>query len=157
MTETDRPTFLAADHVSFTVADMEAARQFYADAFGATELFRLGPLDAADMPAMADGRDWMAAHVGVPGARLTLVMLRLVDNLNLQLIQYDKPDGRSATQPRVCDIGGHHLALRVDDVGKARAYLAARGCSVMEIIDLPDGKKNLYCRDPFGNPIEIVD
>ena len=157
MTEPDRPIFIAADHVSFTVADIETARDFYVDVFGATELFRLGPLDAGDMPAMPDGRDWMSAHVGVAGARLTLVMLKLVDNLNLQLIQYDKPDGRLDAHPRVCDIGGHHLALRVDDVDKARAYLAGRGCTVMEIIDLPDGKKNLYCRDPFGNPLEIVD
>lgn len=159
--ETDRPRLLGADHVSFTVADLDAAIAFYADAFGATELFRMGPLDAADIPAMPDGRDWMEAHVGVAGAKLTLVMLKLTEGLNLQLVRYDKPDGRATQHPRVCDIGGHHLGLRVDDVEKAARFLKARGCTVMEIIEVPEGplagKKNLYCRDPFGNPLEIVD
>ncbi len=158
---TDRFTLLAADHVSFTVPDLEAAVAFYIDAFGATELYRLGPMDAAEMPAMPDGRDWMDAHLGVPGAKLSLAMLKLADNLNLQLAEYAKPDGRATTHPRVCDIGGHHLALRVDDVDKARSALAARGCTVQEIIVIPEGpmagKKNLYIRDPFGNPLEIVD
>lgn len=164
MADTDqaaRPQFLAADHVSFTVADLDRAVAFYVDVFGASELFRMGPLDAAEIPPMPDGQDWMEAHIGVAGARLTLAMLKLTDNLNLQLVQYDKPDGRGAGQPRVCDIGGHHLGLRVDDVVKARAYLAAHGCTVMEIIEISEGplagKKNLYARDPFGNPLEIVD
>jgi len=155
------PRFLAADHVSFTVADLEAAVAFYVATFAASEMFRMGPLDAAEIPLMPDGRDWMEAHIGVAGARVTLVMLKLTDNLNLQLIQYDKPDGRDPAQPRVCDLGGHHLALRVDDVDKARRYLMARGCTVMEIIRIADGplagKNNLYVRDPFGNPLEIID
>jgi glyoxylase I family protein len=159
--KTDRPRILAADHVSFTVSDLAAAVSFYSEVFGATELYRLGPLDAADLPRMPDGRDWMHAHIGVADARITLVMLKLADNLNLQLIQYDKPAGRGTTHPRVCDIGGHHLALRVDDVDKAARYLKAHGCSVMETIFLQEGPlgghKAVYARDPFGNPLEIVD
>ncbi|WP_420139310.1 VOC family protein, partial [Sphingomonas sp.] len=73
----------------------------------------------------------------------------------------DKPDDRGTEQPRVCDAGGHHLGLRVDDVEKARRFLVSRGCTVMDIISITEGplagKKNLYCRDPFGNPLEIVD
>ena len=159
--EAARPRFLAADHVSFTVTDLEAAVAFYVEVFGARELFRMGPLDGDQIPALADGRDWMKAHVGIAGAKLTLAMLKLTDNLNLQLIQYDKPSDRGVTPPRVCDIGGHHLGLRVDNVEKARSYLAAHGCTVMEIIAIEEGplagKKNLYARDPFGNPLEIVD
>lgn len=155
------PTFLAADHVSFTVPDLEAAIAFYADAFGASELFRLGPIDAAEIPAGADGRDWMEAHVGVPGARLTLAMLRLTADLNLQLVQYVRPDDRRTQPPRNCDAGGHHLALRVDDVAVAAAWLAAKGCTVMDIIAIDAGPlaghRNLYVRDPFGHYLEIVD
>ena len=161
MTPPDRFKLLAADHVSFTVADLDAAIAFYVEAFGAAELYRMGPMDAADIPAMPDGRDWMEAHVGVAGAKLTLAMLRLTDGLNLQLVQYDKPDDRATAHPRVCDIGGHHLGLRVDDVDKAREALVALGCVAQEIIVIPEGplagKKNLYLRDPFGNPLEIVD
>jgi catechol 2,3-dioxygenase-like lactoylglutathione lyase family enzyme len=159
--EPSRPRFLAADHVSFTVADLDAVARFYIDVFGAELLFRMGPLDAADLPVMPDGRDWMAAHVGVAGARLTLAMFKLTPDLNLQLVQYDKPAPRGGDRPRACDIGGHHLGLRVDDVDKAAAYLRANGCTVMETIAISEGplagKKNLYVRDPFGNPLEIVD
>lgn len=161
MSVTDRPNFLAADHVSFTVPDLEAAIAFYVDVFGAEELFRFGPIDADEIPRDDEGRDFMETHVGIPGARLALAMLRLTDNLNLQLVKYDKPAGRRTDRPRHCDAGGHHLALRVDDVEKASAYLEARGCEVQQIIAIEAGplagKKNLYVRDPFGNPLEIVD
>ena len=161
MQDAEKPRFLAADHVSFTVDDLEPAVSFYCDVFGASELFRMGPLDAADLPRDAEGRDWTEAHIGVPGACISLVMLRLTDNLNLQLIAYSKPDDRRTERPRHCDAGGHHLGLKVDNVEKASRYLAAHGCEVQEIISIEDGplagKKNLYLRDPFGNAIEIVD
>ncbi|MFT3964367.1 MAG: VOC family protein [Sphingobium sp.] len=157
----ERPVFIEADHISWTVADAEAVARFYVDVFGAEELFRMGPLDAADIPPMADGRDWMAAHVNVPGARLTLIMLRLFSNLNFQLVQYDKPEDRKVDLPRNCDAGGHHLGIKVDDVDKAIAYLTAHGCRAMEIIHIAEGplagKKNVYLLDPWGHQLELVD
>jgi len=159
--DSDRPVFIAADHVSWTVPDLDAAVRFYTDVFGARELFRMGPLDAAEIPVGADGRDWMESHVNVAGARLTLVMLAIAPNLNFQLVAYDKPDDRNQNVPRNCDRGGHHLAIRVDDVPKAARYLAAHGCTVMDIIDIDSGplagKKNLYITDPWGHSLEIVD
>ena len=155
-----RPIF-AVDHLSWTVADLDRVVAFYCDVIGATELFRMGPLDAADMPLDAQGRDWMATHVGVPGAKLTLVMLKLTGTVNFQLVQYDKPDDRRVDLPRNCDAGGHHLGLRVTDVDAAVAYLAAHGCTVMETIAVDAGplagKKNVYVLDPFGHQLEIVD
>lgn len=157
----DRPVFIEADHVSWTVQDADAVAKFYIDVFGAVELFRMGPLDAADIPVGSDGRDWMESHVNVRGACLTLIMLKLTANLNFQLVQYDKPVDRSATLPRNCDWGGHHLGLKVDDVEKAARYLAAHGCTPMEVIDITEGplagKKNLYIQDPWGHQLELVD
>jgi glyoxylase I family protein len=157
----DRPAFLEADHVSWTVADADAVARFYVDVLGAEELFRMGPLAAADLPAEADGRDWMAAHVNVAGATLRLIMLKLTSNLNFQLVQYDAPDARNQTLPRNCDLGGHHLGLKVDDVEKASRYLVAHGCTAMETIHIQDGplagKKNLYLLDPWGHQLELVD
>ncbi len=157
----EKPQFLSVDHISWTVPDLEAAIAFYRDVIGAEELFRMGPLDAADIPVDEQGRDWMETHVGVKGARLTLTMLKLTDNLNFQLVQYDKPADRGQTLPRNCDRGGHHLGLKVDDVDKAIAYLAAHGCTPLETIHIDDGplagKKNVYVLDPFGHQLEIVD
>ncbi len=157
----EAPRFIEADHVSWTVADADAVARFYIDVFGATELFRMGPLDAADIPIGDDGRDWMESHVNVAGAKLTLIMLKLTANLNFQLVQYDKPTDRKTELPRNCDLGGHHLGLKVDDVEKAAAYLTAHGCTAMEIIHISEGplagKKNLYLCDPWGHQLEIVD
>lgn len=156
-----KPKFLAVDHISWTVPDLERAVAFYCDVIGAQELYRLGPLAAADLPLDEAGRDWMETHVGVKGATLTLVMLKLADNLNFQLVQYDKPDDRRQDLPRNCDRGGHHLAVRVDDVDKAIAYLTAHGCTALETIHISEGplagKKNVYVLDPFGHQLEIVD
>jgi len=157
----DRPVFIEADHVSWTVANADEVASFYKEVFGATELFRMGPIDAADIPVGEDGRDWMESHVGVPGAKLMLIMLKLTDNLNFQLVQYDKPSDRRTDLPRNCDLGGHHLGIKVDDVEKASRYLAAHGCRPMDIIAIEEGplagKKNLYVLDPWGNQLEIVD
>lgn len=157
----EKPVFLSVDHISWTVPDLDAAVAFYCDIIGATEMFRMGPLDAADMPVDAQGRDWMESHVGIRGARLTIVMMRLTDNMNFQLVQYDKPDDRRQDLPRNCDRGGHHLALKVDDVDKAVAYLTAHGCTAFDMIHLDAGplagKKNIYMLDPFGHQLEIVD
>jgi glyoxylase I family protein len=155
------PQILAVDHISWTVADLDAALAFYVGVLGATELWRMGPLDAAQMPKGADGRDWMESHVGVAGATLTLVMLKLTDTMNLQLVQYDAPADRRTTPPRNCDTGGHHLALRVKDVAATCAWLASHGCTIFDPIHITEGplagKTNVYARDPFGNSLEIVD
>ena len=155
-----RPVF-AADHISWTVDDAEVVARFYVDVLGASELWRMGPLDAADLPIMPDGRDWMAAHVNVSGASLRLIMLRLTDTLNLQLAQYDKPIDRGGSKPRNCDSGGHHLGLRVSNVPAAAAYLVAHGCVAMEPIVITEGplagKTNLYVLDPWDHQLELVD
>lgn len=155
------PRFLAVDHVSWTVPDLDAAIAFYTEAFGATVLYRIGPIDAADLPKDANGRDWMETHVGVRGARLTLAMLQLAPNLKFQMVQYDKPDGRRQDVPRNCDRGGHHIAMLVEDVEAAAKWLAQRGCKVLEIIAMDSGplagKKNVYVQDPWGHQLELVD
>lgn len=156
-----RPKFLAVDHVSRTVPELAAACRFYLEVLGAQLLYQIGPVDAADIPSDADGRDWMESHVGVKGARLTLAMLQLAPNLKLQLVQYDKPDDRVRQAPRNCDLGGHHIALLVEDTRAAGAWLSKHGCVVLEEIAMDQGplagKSNIYVRDPWGLHFELVD
>lgn len=158
--DSGRPSF-TVDHVSRTVPDLEQALAFYCGVLGASELYRMGPMDAADIPRMPDGRDWMQAHVGVEGGRLTLAMIAFGDGLRVQLVQYEKPADRIVRAPRNCDLGGHHIALRVDDVLAAAKWLAARGCTPLDVIEIAEGplagKKNLYLLDPFGLQLELVD
>ncbi|KAB7578546.1 VOC family protein, partial [Verminephrobacter sp. Larva24] len=65
------------DHVAWSVAQMEPVIAFYQRVFGAQVLYRIGPVDAAQLPRQADGRDWTEAHLSIAGARLDLVLLGL--------------------------------------------------------------------------------
>ena len=110
------PGLRHVDHVAFTVPDLDAAVEFFVDAFGAEELYRSrrGP-DA----------EFMAINFEMPAdAALHLSMLRLPPNLNLELFEWSGT-GLTAEPPRHGDAGGHHLAFVVDDVDAAVEHLWA--------------------------------
>lgn len=148
------------DHLSLTVGDVDAAAAFYAKAFGATERYRLGPI-AADQLPRSGAKDWTEAHLGIPGATLTIVMLDLTPDLGLELFQYDAPAHANAAPLPPNATGACHIGLMVDDVEDAARRLAALGCRVTDAtIDLPEGptadKLFRYLADPFGNTLELV-
>jgi catechol 2,3-dioxygenase-like lactoylglutathione lyase family enzyme len=156
------PGLLNVDHVAITVPDVEAATDFYCSTFGAVELYRLGPFDARELPAAADGRDWTAAHLNVPDARLRIVMLRIAPNLMLELFQYDRPADSRKEPPRNCDVGGHHLAFQVESLENAVTALRDRGLKIMSgPIEVPVTHRGLlrvqYFLDPWGNQLELVE
>ncbi|MEI9964664.1 MAG: VOC family protein [Caulobacteraceae bacterium] len=155
---TGTPLFERIDHVSLTVPDLAAAAAFYKAVFGAEELFSLGPMDGRDIPPDEQGRDWMATHVNVPDARLSLVMLKLAPNMKLQLVQYDRPKDEARLMPRNCDPGGRHVGFIVSDIDAAAKRLAENGCTVFEQIVVPEGAgagRFHYVLDPWGNQIEL--
>ena len=159
---TGLPGLSHVDHVGLTVPDLDAAVRFYTDVFGGTELYRLGPFAASEMPAMEDGRDWTEAHLNVAGAALNICMIHIAPNIMLELFQYDLPADKSTTPPRNCDAGGHHIAFKVDDIEIAKSYLADHGCTVMAgPIVMDEGPcatlKVNYVLDPFGNQLELVE
>lgn len=156
------PGFSYVDHVALTVPDLDAAVTFYTDLLGGIELYRVGPLDAAELPLMPDGRDWSEAHVNVGSARLTISMLHISDHLRLQLLRYEKPANGRAEPPRNCDIGAHHIAFKVQDIDVATAYLKRKNLRVMAgPFELREGPaKSLriqYFLDPWGNQLELVE
>jgi catechol 2,3-dioxygenase-like lactoylglutathione lyase family enzyme len=156
------PGLSHVDHVGLTVPDLDAAVRFYCDVVGGHELYRLEPFDAADMPRMAEGRDWTAAHINVADARLTIAMIGIGPNLMLELFQYDRPAVRNEQPPRNCDLGGHHIAFRVQDLEAAKSHLAGHGCRVMDgPIVLDQGPcattRVNYVLDPRGNQLELVE
>ena len=156
------PGLSHVDHVGLTVPDLDAASRFYCDVIGGYELYRIGPFDAAQMPRMGDGRDWTAAHINVAGARLKIAMISIGPNLMLELFQYDQPTNRNEQPPRNCDLGGHHIDFKVENLEAAKAYLAEHGCKVMDgPIVLDQGPcattRVNYVLDPFGNQLELVE
>ena len=153
--------FKRIDHVSLTVADLDAAVEFYTRAFGATLAYSMGPFDAAEIPRMEDGRDWTEAHVNVPGARLNIAMLQFPDGLGMELFRYEQPADAATEPPRNCDIGSRHLCIEVEALDSAVEFLRELGCTPLAgSIDSLDGpcppSRSWYVLDPFGNQLELV-
>jgi len=148
------------DHVAITVPDLNAAIQFYSEVFGGREVWRLGPLDSAQLPRASDGRDWTDAYLNVPGARLTFAMLDVPPNMKLELFEYELPKDARHQPPRNCDWGGHHIAFAVDDLEAAVEYVKSKGLRLMEgpiVAEYPPvGALVNYVLDPWGNQIELI-
>lgn len=145
-----------ADHIALTVPNLDEAVRFFVEALGAEELYRStrGP-DATFMPENFD----------VPqDAALTLAMLRMPPNLNVELFEWATSE-RRVEHPRHSDAGGHHLCFVVDDVDEAVAVLREiPGVRLLgdrkEVAgDSPRvaGNRWIYFLTPWGLLMEIVD
>ncbi|WP_338109404.1 VOC family protein [Pseudomaricurvus alkylphenolicus] len=147
--------------MSLTVSDIEKAIDFYTSVMGAELEYRMGPFDAAEMPAEEDGRDWSEAHINVSGARLQIAMLKITDNLSMEMIQYENPVGRQQPAENY-DVGSRHLCLEVNNLEEVVAYLSRNGCTAMSAPILMQGapcpdSKSWYVLDPFDNQLELVE
>jgi glyoxylase I family protein len=147
------PGLQGADHFGFTVPDLDEAERFLVDVLGAVRIY--------DLPAKASDDDFMAVQIGVhPRTVITEIRFyRLGNGTNLEVFHYESADGQ-APQPRNSDIGGHHLALYVDDMDDAAAYLREQGVEVMgEPVSSAGpalGQRWLYFRAPWGMQFELV-
>lgn len=147
------PGMRGIDHFGFTVPDLDEAERFLVEVLGAVPVYVLGAKRADD--------EWMAVQIGVHPRTIIeeIRFYRLGNGTNLEVFQYDSADGQ-ATQPRNSDIGGHHLALYVDDLDAAADYLRAAGVEVMgEAVasaGASAGQRWLYFRSPWGMQFELV-
>ncbi|CAL9343170.1 2-epi-5-epi-valiolone epimerase [Actinosynnema sp. ALI-1.44] len=149
------PGARAVHHVAYTVPDLDQAVRFFVDVVGAELVYRLGPVEDPD-------GDWMTRKLGVdPKASTNIAMLRLGPVTNLELFEYTAPDQRREL-PRNSDWGGHHLAIHVDDVDAAVAYLRDQpGVTVLgepeTIEDGPiAGDRWVYFTTPWGMQLELI-
>lgn len=147
------PGVRGLDHVGFTVPDLDEAHEFLVDVLGAIHVYTLDAKRSED--------DWMAVHIGVhPRTEIREIRFyRLGFGTNLEVFQYDSADGQ-APQPRNSDIGGHHLALYVDDMDVAVLYLREHGVEVMgdpvSSTGASAGQRWVYFRSPWGMQFELV-
>lgn len=147
------PGLRGAEHLGFTVPDLDEAEHFLVDVLGAERIYSLGPFIRDD--------DWMQEHLGVHPRTVMreLRFYRLGHGPNLEVFQYEAADGQ-AGQPRNSDIGGHHLALYVDDLDAAVAHLNAHGIRTMgdptASRNASEGQRWVYFRAPWGMQFELV-
>ncbi|TPW72938.1 VOC family protein [Schumannella sp. 10F1B-5-1] len=147
------PGLRGTDHIGFTVPDLDQAEAFLVDVLGGERAYTLGTKRADD--------DWMTRQIGVhPRSEITEIrFFRMANGSNYEVFLYDAADGQ-APQPRNSDIGGHHLALYVDDMDAAVAYLREQGIRVMgepvASVGAALGQRWIYFLSPWGMQFELV-
>lgn len=147
------PGLRRVDHIGFTVPDLEAARAWLMEVLGCEYLYSIGPFER-------DG-PWMVEHLNVD-SRARMVQLdffRLGDQAIFEVFHYEAP-GQGQAVPRNSDVGGHHVALYVDDIDVAVAYLLGRGVQVLgdptRSTGPSEGQRWVYFMAPWGMQFELV-
>jgi glyoxylase I family protein len=154
-TSTDGPIpgLRRVDHVGITVPDLEQAHTFFTEILGCDYLYSLGPFQHDD--------SWMSEHLNV---RDDTVMVRLHfyrfgGQAIFEVFEYAAAEQRR-DPPLNSDVGGHHVALYVDDLDVAVAYLRehdVRVCGEPTASSGPSlGQRWIYFLAPWGMQFELV-
>jgi catechol 2,3-dioxygenase-like lactoylglutathione lyase family enzyme len=131
-----------------TVADLGKARDFYVGVLGFKVIWER---------FLAPGTRSFDVLTGLQGASANIV---LVSNgaLNLEIFEYLIPRPAVRDRPSPADCGYTHIALAVADIAATYTALAGRGVEFhSEPMLQPSGNTNVYCRDPFGNIVELIE
>ncbi|UOZ03478.1 VOC family protein [Amycolatopsis sp. WQ 127309] len=147
------PGLSRLDHIGITVPDLEQAREFFVDVLGCEYLYALGPFQ--------DDGHWMSEHLGVADRAVMrqLHFFRLGGQAIFEVFEYEAPDQVTGS-PRNSDVGGHHIALYVDDMDAAVAELHRRGLRVLGEPTVSkgasEGQRWVYFLAPWGLQCELV-
>jgi catechol 2,3-dioxygenase-like lactoylglutathione lyase family enzyme len=147
------PGMTGLDHIGFTVPDLEQARAFLVDVLGCEYLYSLGPFVRDD--------DWMDEHLNVhPRAVMRRnSFFRCGSQAIFEVFDYEAPD-QNPVPPRNSDVGGHHVALYVEDLDAAVAYLHSQGVTVLgeptASAGAHAGQRWVYFLAPWGMQFELV-
>jgi len=148
------PGMRGHDHTGITVPDMKQAVDFFTEVVGCKKAMSFGPF--AD-----DKGTFMQDLLGVdPKAVIEQIsVVRCGYGSNIELFQYTAPDQKDA-KPRNSDIGGFHIALYVDDVAAAKAYLDSKGVPTRIVLPVDAGpaagQTIVYFQAPWGLQLEAI-
>jgi catechol 2,3-dioxygenase-like lactoylglutathione lyase family enzyme len=148
------PGLKGTDHIGFTVPNLEQAADFFVNVIGCEPVYELDPFKADD--------DWMETHLAVhPRAVIRkLKFLRCGNGSNFEIFEYEAP-GQNRRPPKNSDVGGHHLALYVDDIAAAVDFLKSKGVRVLGNATVRTqgpsaGQSWVYFLTPWGMQMELV-
>jgi glyoxylase I family protein len=148
------PGLTGIDHIGFTVPDLAQAHRFLIDVIGCEYMYSLGPF-------RHDDSDWMRERLNVDPRTVMrqLHFYRCGGQAIFEVFDYSAPD-QNTSVPRNSDIGGHHVALYVDDLDAAAKYLRACGITLLgeptASSGPSEGQRWLYFLAPWGMQWELV-
>lgn len=147
------PGLTRLDHIGFTVLNLAEADAWLVDVLGCEYMYSLGPFARDD--------DWMSVHLNVASDAVMrrLHFYRCGGQAVFEVFEYEAPQ-RSLQQPRNSDVGGHHVALYVEDLDAAVSYLRERGVRVLgeptASSGASEGQRWVYFLSPWGMQFELV-
>jgi catechol 2,3-dioxygenase-like lactoylglutathione lyase family enzyme len=149
------PGLRGHDHTGITVPDVKAATAFFTDVIGCTHAMSFGPFKDDKGTFMTD-----VLNVNPRAVIEEISMVRCGYGSNIELFQYKAP-GQATEIPKNSDVGGHHIALYVDDIDKAAAYLKEKNVRTLQgpisVTEGPAaGQSILYFFTPWGLHMELI-
>ena len=136
-------------HSAFVVKNLEGSLRFYRDTLE-LELYR----------REVEEGEFIENLTGIKGVKLEWAKLIIPKGGLIELIQYHShPDTSSVFESPSNKIGASHVALTVDDLSLLYSRIIKNGYSCKsEPLIAPGGKaKVLYCHDPDGSIIELIE
>lgn len=147
------PGLRGAEHIGFTVPDIEQAHTFFVDVIGCEYVYSLGPWAKDD--------NWFSEHLNIH-PRSTLKELRFYRckfGPNFEVFEFESPD-QDFSQPKNSDVGGHHIAFYVDELDAAVAYLKSHNLTLLgeptASSGASEGQRWVYFLSPWGMQFELV-
>lgn len=147
------PGVTGVDHIGFTVPDLDEVHPFMVDVLGCEFMYELGPFE--------NSGSWMSTHLNVDDDTVMrrLRFYRLGGQAVFEVFEYEA-DAQTTQLPRNSDIGGHHVAIYVDDLDSAVEALHANG---LRVLGEPTSSKGpslgqrwIYFLSPWGMQFELV-
>ena len=141
---------IAADHTGITVTNLERSLAFWRDVLG------------FELSHRAHQTGELAAEItGVPGAEISLAVLKTPTGHKIELLEYFAPADRKHFAPRPCDVGSVHIALTVDDLDAVLSAIGPFGWKVagepQTLTSGPNAGRRVVCvRDGDGTTIEFM-
>jgi catechol 2,3-dioxygenase-like lactoylglutathione lyase family enzyme len=136
-------------HPGLVVPDLEKARRFYEEMFGFRYLCDEGWSDSAVADRVVGLQKSACRGVTLAG-----------HNCFLELFEFSEPHPPvSGSEPAGAHVPGiRHLCFFVDDCrAEYERLLELGGEPLGEPMDIGGGVYTVYCRDPFGNIIELAE
>lgn len=149
------PGMRGVDHIGLTVPDLDEAEAFFTEILGCARATAFGPFRDDQGTFMQDLLD-VDPRAVIEEIRL----LRCGFGSNIELFNYTAPD-QQVVRPRNSDIGGHHIAIHVEDIAAAAEYLRANGVrTLMGPLPVTEGpaagQTILYFFAPWGLQMELI-
>jgi catechol 2,3-dioxygenase-like lactoylglutathione lyase family enzyme len=149
------PGMRGVNHIGMTVPDMAEAVTFFSDVLGCEKAMSFGPFRDDTGTFMQD-----VLNVNPRAVIEEITMMRCGFGSNIELFHYTSPD-QQTVYPKNSDVGGYHVAIYVDDIDKAAAYLKSKGLKTL-MGPLPvdqgpaAGQTILYFYAPWGLQMEAI-